>query len=479
MSSNRLTRYLFYCLLPTAYCLLYSGCATPKKASPVYSYEQCINKYNRKLFLIGEGRAGLTEQDPKSAAETRARTDLAKQIKVKVMETMVTELIERDKVIKSSAEILAQSIVDSMELKGTYIAYSRPNTQTGMHEAICVLKRTDASQWLSKDIDEAYKLANNYFLSAKKEEKIANLKPALSYLDNALKFLLKGKALQEEYQIITAPVKQMLSSTPQISPPSRDKIQLLSDNILNSIILKKTKGDNQRVILREKPEVALQVRVVYKGKGVPNIPLTFEFKKGTGDLKTRVTTNEQGIAQCPVYKIETAFKPNIISCHLPLNKQIVNFSIYGISRREITRITVAIREENLGRPSALKFSETRLESELSDSGFKIIQKEISDEVIDECLKGKLAQVKGLDIDILIVGKVTAFSPTNVEGYFFIARSQAVVKAIDINKGVAIISCETEEKSGGEDRVKAGISALKKVAPKVTTCIVKKLIEQGF
>ncbi len=398
---------------------------------------------------------------------------------------MVTELIERDKVIKSSAEILAQSIVDSMELKGTYIAYSKPNKESLMHEAICVLKRTDASEWLSKDIDEAYKLANNYFLQAKKEERIANLKPALSYLDNALKFLLKGKALEEEYQIITAPVRQMVSSKPQISPPCRDSIQLLSDNILNSIRLKKIRGDNQRVTLREKPEIPLEVQVPYKGMGVPNIPLTLEFKKGTGDLKTRVTTNEKGYAQCPVYKIETAFKPNIISCHLPLSKQMVNFSIYGISRREITRITVAIREENLGSPSSMKFSETCLESELSDSGFKIVQKEISDEIIDECLKGNLKNVGAygntplLDIDILIVGKVTAFSPTNVEGYFVIARSQAVVKAIDLSKGVALISCETQEKSGGEDRVKAGISALKKVAPKVTTCIVKKLIEQGF
>lgn len=458
------------------------GCAT----RTLTLYEQCVHKYDRNHFLVGNGEANLREDNPKSTAEDRARADLAKQIKVRVKEMSLTKVIEKNEVVSSYAEILTQTIAES-ELKGTRIVYSKPDKDRGVYRAICILSRKEASKWLSEEIDAAYKLTNDYFSLGKKEESRARLKPALIYLRDALTSFFKGKAFEQEYNVIIAPMRAFVSFKPQVAPPPQDSIEILLNSILNSIRLRKVRGDGQHVVLGEGARIPFEVQVFYKSKGVPDIPLIFKFKKGKGELKSRAVTNDAGIAKCVVYKVETPLKPNIISCRIAgkeleqevWEKEKVEFSLYGISKREVTRIIVAILEENFGKSSSLRFSQPKLISQLSDSGFTVVQKELPEKVIDECLNGKLESVKELDVDILIVGKVSSFSPSEIEGYFFIAHSQAVVEIVDFKKKVIIASCELTDKDGGITAEKAGIAALKKISSPLAGCVIEKLKELKF
>lgn len=112
-----------FLMLFTAYCSLVVGCVSPAKKKVslkrTASYERVLKRYPKSLYLVGEGEAGLSEENYKNVAENRARANMVKNIKVKIQEVITTKLVEKGGSIASSAQIFARSIVDSVELKGT------------------------------------------------------------------------------------------------------------------------------------------------------------------------------------------------------------------------------------------------------------------------------------------------------------------------------------------------------------------------
>ena len=223
-----------YCLLLTAYCLLVVGCVSPAKKKVslkrTVSYERVLKRYPEFLYLVGEGEAGLSEENYKDVAENRARANMVKNIKVKIQEVITTKLVEKGGSIASSAQIFARSIVDSVELKGTEIVYSAPHEDrrdayhTKIYMAICIVSREDAARYLKEDIDKSYKSAGIHFNIAKEQKDVIEM---LKEINKAKDFCAKADACGENYNIITGKQYPTLVSF--------DSITLFFDNISRNI----------------------------------------------------------------------------------------------------------------------------------------------------------------------------------------------------------------------------------------------------
>ncbi len=306
----------------------------------------------------------------------------------------------------------------------------------------------------------------------------------------------------DQYNAALKTVNEISGAVSLESGVSNLELKLKLENRFKEIITSiKTVGygDNQSVQLNQGTEKPLTVKVYYtiKGTNIPakNMPLTFTFTQGSGEIDTRVRTDEEGMARSKVINVTTEGL-NVVTATFDLDElnkvhpsfvllsgQKVKFSVDAKSQKMTKRIFVVVKETNSDIPRDESYVATEINRLLVEQNYKVVTaKQVGaagTDVDPDDLKGKAeVLVSGKAKTEYIGDKITMPDGTEMK-FNPSSRAMVNIEVIDITTGKAIGSAtESGVKGFGRTKEESGDDALKKCAAKIGSAVIKQ-VEKAF
>lgn len=261
------------------------------------------------LYYIGIGSASKTDnaQDYRKVAKDDALQDLSSEIQINISGEFIRTLTEQGGAIEDDIRSMVQTKTRA-NLEGYDLAGSWEN---------------DDEYWvyyrLSKDLHKKLKkgretkakhLALDMYLKGRESEKARDLTSALRFYIQAMNILDEfiGEPLQVKYQGEDIYLQNALYSSLQ------GGLSCLQLKSMNPKIAAKSG------LALAKP---LKTQVVCENNEsafpVANLPLSVSFVKGKGQLVAEIFSDKKGIASCPVSKIESTDKIQIIKAGVSIS----------------------------------------------------------------------------------------------------------------------------------------------------------------
>ncbi len=270
------------------------------------------------------------------------------------------------------------------------------------------------------------------------------------------------------------------------------------------------KGSGQETIIKEPLKQPLILKVTYQEeeKSIPvrDLPVSFEFVEGEGNLQTLTRTDNDGIASCQVWRVDSSLKPNVIEGGIDVKRLLgkekdeeidetllklaslkERYTFNSYLPREKKVFFVKVIERNLGEKVTPSLVQGEIERWFVDDDYQIKEKgEITDSQTREILKGDKALIQNLGrelgFDVLVIGqaqteyvgstipmygKETEFAPC--------CRANVSVKVMEAQSGRIIASVsEGRVKEFGRTKEEAGEKALKKAGEKISQSLLNQL-----
>jgi hypothetical protein len=423
---------------------------------------------------------GSAEENWKSA-EQNALSALAAQIEIKINQVL-TGIIDRR--VESDVETLTSSFkrvtksVVKQTLPDSKIIARYYDKKTGEYWVLAAIEKSVVKKLMIERVQKAKKLVFDHYQAALKRLRDGEISATIREYADAI------AAASEDYMQF---VKVDLNEDGQAVYPA-PQIQREINDIIDKIDILILSGDNQAGACGGGLKEPLVVKVFYKDgdKEIPfsNAPVSFEFVKGSGSLEHNVTTDERGIAESKVYRIDFILENNIVESMLNLEESGLalkkpksqRFTFKSYSPKEKISIAVKLIEESLGEQVTESIVENKISQKLVEDNYKLESIEIDNAQIDMLLQGG-ASIERLkpDIDILVIGKVSTAFESEGLGYFISCNARATIKAIDISTGDVILALEiTKVRGFGKTKEKASVSALAEAATKIAEDVASGL-----
>jgi len=351
--------------------------------------------------------------------------------------------------------------------------------------------------------------------AAQRKKAIELTKGALALSQNAARALAQGRVRESISQYAKAlDFLSRISILVEISPVINNetlKAEIRSD--LEGIISKiKTegKGSGQEVIVKKPLKQPLILKVSYqeKEKSLPvrGLSVSFEFVKGEGSLKTLSRTNNNGVANCRVWRVGSSLKPNVVEGGIDVRRLLgkkkdeeidktllklaslkERYTFNSYLPREKKVFLVKVIERNLDEIGSDSLVQREIEGGLIDDDYQLKTKgEITDSQARGILKGNKALIQNLGrelgFDVLVIGQartefVGSTIPMRGEEMEFApcCRASVSMKVMEAQSGRIIASLsEGRVKEFGRTKKEAGEKALKKAGKKISQSLLNRL-----
>jgi LPP20 lipoprotein len=411
-------------------------------------------------YYIGIGFASKIKgsNDHLEKAKSEALKNLSSEITINISSEIVSNMVEKsgllEEELKSNIRSTTQADLDGYELvedwqnKKEYWIYYR-------------LSKVKYQELRQAKISKALSLALDMFRQARKNEQDQQIDKALLYYLQALKPIEKyiGEALKADYN--------------GQSTYLNNEIYISIQNLLSSINLKPAKTTMQ--VKRNKAvKDPLKITAYFDGEmTISNLPISFYFTKGDGDLIKSSRTNMSGVAISRISKMKSNDKMQFVAAQLDINSMInqdsTSFVYQNIlksfplpSTKIILTVTglsfyVESDESNLGKALDVLQVEPKLKEALSAKGYSF-----TDDLGSA--------------DVMV--NITAKSREGSEMYgMYSTFVDLTVSAIDMSSGEEVYKNVFNNVTGqGLDFEKAGLKAFGVAAQKVVDDMLPKLMK---
>ena len=427
---------------------------------PAWVNEHPVNN----SYYIGIGSASKADnaQDYRKIAKDEALQDLSSEIQVEISGSFIRTLSEQGGAVeddirsmiksKTRANLEGYELVDSWENENEYWVYYRLSKE--LYKKLKKSRRIKAEQ-----------LALDMYLKGRQSEKGRDLTSALRYYIQAFNILEEflGEPLQVTYKGERIYLQNTLYSAMQ-SGFSCLQLQALNPKIQakNGLAL----------------AVPLKTKVSCTKNGssfeVAGMPLNVAFIKGKGRLLSEIVSDKNGIAACPVSKIESVEKVQIVKSRVSLDglagehgSPLIKEMLSGLTIPEarfilmVAGLTAYIesKEVSLGESLKVLKVEPALKEALAQSGFSF-----TDDIGQADLMIKIDAVarKGSKVYNLF----TSFADVNLSVTDLSTGEEVYKKAFNV-KGVQL----DFQKAGLDALAKAG-KKLKDFSPEITQKVLR-------
>lgn len=363
--------------------------------------------------------------------------------------------------------------------------------------------------------------------AAQKKKAMELTKGASALSQNAQRALSQGRVKESITQYAQAlDFLSRVTILTEISPEvNNETLEAEIKSDLEAIIAKiktESKGSGQEAIVKKPLKGPLTLKVSYqdvksrgdhvpfreKEKSLPvrGLPVSFEFIEGKGSLKTLARTNNNGVASCRVWRIDSSLKPNVIEGRIDVKKLLgkkkdekidktllklaslkERYTFNSYLPREKKVFFVKVIERNLKEKVSPSLVQTEIEGWLIDDDYQLKKKgEITDSQAREILKGSKALIQNLGrvlgFDVLVIGQartefVGSTIPMRGEEMEFApcCRASVSVKVMEAQSGRIIASVsEGRIKEFGRTKKEAGEKALKTAGKKISGSLLNLL-----
>jgi len=490
------------------FALFLGGCASTTVEK---RYKEVLTSYPESHYIIGVGEVpfGYDRVKAIQAARDRARAEIAKQITVHIKSLLVNRITESKTGITTDFQSLTQSTAERT-LSGVDIVWEGIDAKRKIAWAIAVLNRPQEAKQLYKKANTAYNASADFYKDALRKLDSGYFYSGLCLLLKSRLQILKGITLESEYKVLS----EGLDIGGQIQPRvGVSNIDLKINDALSGISIEKISGDNQNCKVDEGLDKPLKVLLFknIQGKKEPltYTPCLFEFLQGKGRLEEKVMTDNQGLAQSHVYKVDKANTSNLIRASIDMERfseclkdttdhffevakllsDLKNATVIFTIKSEGLKTIVGINEYNLGNRRLNSIAESKIIKFLNETEkFSVLDRAVSLQVLDN---SKVAAIyKGdselafhigrkLNVDLMLIGEVsteylgnTIYVPGKGKQDFSPqCRAQMAVKFIDINTGEVKTNAEvTGINAFAQSEKEAGLKAIEKA----TDIIIEKL-----
>ena len=400
------------------------------------------------------------------SAKNNALSDLSSEISVNISSELVDIMIERSGMSEeetrseihasTKADLEGYELVDTWENKNEYWVYYRLLKE--LYEEQKRLKRENAINLSLDLITNAKEKESNWeaqgeTINAAIEYYIQALKPIQNYYGEPLETYYDGNKIFLQNKIFTS-LQWILS-----------KIKLKAINPKLNVKVGSTIQNNLKV-LATFSEDGEEVNVT-------NLPISFSFIKGQGELVEIIRTNSKGIAKSQIINISPLIKLQMIKCSLDLTNYFIEDSTSNYLLNTLKNIntpsskfiinvigpTVYLEsiEYNMGNLLSIKIIEPKIKKYLTEKGYSF-----TDDIASA--------------DALI--SINAESRKGSEMYGqYISFVDATISVTDMNSGEEIYTNSLQSKKGIQlSFEQAGLKAYQDVSMEIYTDIVPEILE---
>jgi len=423
-----------------------------------------IEKYPiSSIYYIGIGVA-QKEKDTRDyiqKAKNNALKEIASEITITISSEVINKIVEKSGVLEEDFKSLIRStteaqlegyeLIDTWEDEKEYWVYYR------LSKALYEEKKKEK-------INKAISLSLDLFSKAKINLKDRNIEKALLFYLQSLNPIADyiGETLETNFQDTTIFLE--------------NEIYFSLQNILgNSELHPLTKELNAKIGQAVKKPV--EVSAVYFDQNgneikINNLPITFSFIRGSGELMKNIRTDKNGVGRCKISKISSPDKFQIVQIELDISSLLPQDST-SIIYRDIIKslpipnakiilnvsglsIFVDAHELNFGKQIDVPYIEPEVKEILSENGFIFV-----DEIHDA--------------DFML--KINAQSREGSKVYnMYSAFVDVTVSVIDVFSGDEINKISLSNIKGIDlDNNKAGLKAFENAAQKVSKEILPILL----
>jgi TolB-like protein len=253
--------------------------------------------FPQQQYLVG---VGFSDMNSVSANES-ARSNLAKNLKVKIRSTMVDISTTEKTHIELVIETEVDTVLEGVEIKDGWLDQSK-----GVYYALAVVERSLAASSIQDKISKIESALMRNLNEGDEAEKRADVITALSSYLSGYQKAPSLSPLKSALHIITPSKKN-----PDPQNISTDKFESRLKHIVQNLHLTTVSGDRQVVKTQKSITEPLVAKVfLLTGENevpVSNVPVIFNYETGEGELEKEKTSRSDGTVQTTVHKI-TSYK---------------------------------------------------------------------------------------------------------------------------------------------------------------------------
>ena len=249
--------------------------------------------FPQQRYLVG---VGFSDMNSVSANES-ARSNLAKNLKVKIRSTMVDISTIEKTHIESVIETEVDTVLEGVEIKDGWLDQNK-----GVYYALAVVERSLAAASIKDKISKIeFALKRNLNEGAEAAKK-GNVMNALSSYLSGYQKAPALPPLKNALHIITPSKKN-----PEPQDMSASEFESRVNRIIQNLNLATVSGDRQTVKTLKGVAEPLVAKVFLltgeKEAPVSNVPVIFNYETGEGELEKEKTSGSDGTVQTTVHKI--------------------------------------------------------------------------------------------------------------------------------------------------------------------------------
>lgn len=483
-----LKKYIVALLMISAF-----GCTMGK--NPSWVANGIHPGYAPDQFLIGIGLSSRSRdaQADVQKADTNARLEVAKQLKVRIQSNLTSRKEQKTSLLlpQTYSSRTSMDVKEDVELLlgGITIVDRYFSKKDNLHYSVAALNKRETAKRLASEIARH---SNNVSVFSRQSDLLLKNGDVTGALQRQIKALDQYRQYTSKKQMVVILDPDASGST---EAPPVDPYDGLVE-LKNSIALIALDGNMQAGRIGRALDSPLRVKALYNQKTpINNLPVTAQFAGHAGRAERNRVTDNGGKADIKVLEIhKTRTHVNLITVSVDWNRIIhealehtpdtswdgflsgpsVNFK-YKLRVPNVTHVLITVcNQSGYSNVNATSIVHPMSVDLLKDKGFLIKKSgrtvcsgSLSTESIVRTYK-RLA-------DIVIVEKVDVdYSSRRGRGYVFRARMS--VTAYDMAYGEIIASVEGEALGGANSRKSAAERAIKEVADELIPQVASRIAE---
>jgi TolB-like protein len=291
--------------------------AAPSSPPPDWVLGKGHPRYPQRQYLIG---VGISDKNSVSANES-ARSNLAKNLKVKIHSTMVDVSTTEQTYVESVIETEVDTVLEGVEIKDGWLDENK-----GVYYSLAIVERSLVASSIQNRISKIESALQRNLSEGMEAESRAEVVTSLSYYLAGYQKAPTLSPLKSALHVITRSQRNAGSQNINASEfESRIK------GIVQNLNLATISGD-QQIVKTQKGVAEPLVAKVYLLKGgnqipVSNIPVIFNYEIGQGELEQQKTSGSDGAVQTTIHKISSYEDSNhVIEVKLDYSRIRSNFN---------------------------------------------------------------------------------------------------------------------------------------------------------
>ena len=274
-------------------------------------------RFPQSQYLVG---IGLSDKNSVSANES-ARSNLAKNLKVKIHSTMVDVSTTEQTYVESVVETEVDTVLEGVEIKDGWLDQDK-----GVYYSLAIVKRSLAASTIQTRIHKIESVLQRNLSDGTEAENRNEVVTSLSYYLSGYKKAPSLSPLKSALHVITGSRED--SGSQNISA---SEFESRIKGIVQNLNLVTVSGDRQIVKTQKglaEPLVA-KVYLLKEGNQTPvsHVPVIFNYEAGQGELEQKKSSGSDGMVQTTIHKISSYEEANhVISVKLDYSRIRSNFN---------------------------------------------------------------------------------------------------------------------------------------------------------